>query len=402
MTAIETRLRAALRDLGEEVPPSGVPPLALPATQGGRARRLRWLAPLAAAAAVLAVVAALAVTAGLSRGTRPVTGRSGRVPPFYIAVTGTRPPYAAHPFVAGIYATADGALLARIPAPGAGTTVAKVSAAADDRTFAIAVEAAGPVSQPAVRFYLVRFDAVTDSVRITALAQAGVPAGAPFDGFALSPDGRKLAVAFEVGQFGEKLQVLTIATGQVRTWTSAHGHVAGDTADPWSLSWSADSRTLAINWYGVSGTSTGLLPGSGLRLLDTAGPGSDLVANSRLALRMFTKNGSQATSAGYLSDIAMLTPDGQTIVAAISAFSGPKAGFAYFSATTGQLEQIADFRAARRGLGGPMDVLWASPSGGVLVVYAPPGHPNRIGILRGGRLRLLPQSVKIEFPAAAW
>jgi hypothetical protein len=99
----------------------------------------------------------------------------------------------------------------------------------------------------------------------------------------------------------------------------------------------------------------------------------------------------------------MLTLDGRTVVAAVSAFSGPRAGFAEFSASTGQLERIWDWKPVV-GLqrGGPIDVLWASPSGQALVVYAPPGHWNQFGILSGGHLTIVPRSALISAEAAAW
>lgn len=47
-------------------------------------------------------------------------------------------------------------------------------------------------------------------------------------------------------------------------------------------------------------------------------------------------------------------------------------------------------------------MLWSSPAGSVLVVYAPAGHSNRIGVLTGGRLTLLPRPALLSLPAAAW
>jgi hypothetical protein len=38
----------------------------------------------------------------------------------------------------------------------------------------------------------------------------------------------------------------------------------------------------------------------------------------------------------------------------------------------------------------------------VLIVYAPPEHWNRIGVLRDNHLALLPQSSRVQVPAAAW
>jgi RNA polymerase sigma factor (sigma-70 family) len=44
----------------------------------------------------------------------------------------------------------------------------------------------------------------------------------------------------------------------------------------------------------------------------------------------------------------------------------------------------------------------ASPFGRLLVVYAPPGRPRQIGILRPGHLVVLPHAQKIFLSAAAW
>ena len=52
--------------------------------------------------------------------------------------------------------------------------------------------------------------------------------------------------------------------------------------------------------------------------------------------------------------------------------------------------------------GDGMAVLWASRSGRTLVVSGPPGHPDRIAVVRQHRLILLPGSARIAFPAAAW
>jgi hypothetical protein len=225
-----------------------------------------------------------------------------------------------------------------------------------------------------------------------------VPAGATFDSFALSPDASKLAVAFEPNQNAPKLtaelRILNVRAGTLRAWTSAQGVIEGDTADPQSMSWASDNATLAF-----------LMPASGLRLLNVTAPGGSLVADSMLSVPVYSRDQNQATSAGYLSDALILTPDGKTVVGAraLSAFGGNNAGFAQLSAATERLERRLGWRHwGGHSTGGPMDVLWASADGSTLVVYAPPGHANRIGILHGDKLTMLPQSAKINFPSAAW
>ncbi len=413
MSMIENRVRESLR-----LPAS---PEGGGRDQSSRGRRGGLLAPVAAAASVLTIVAGLAIVAGQRQGSQvsrqpaacpPRTGsvasHGGSVPRYYIAPAGTKKPYPGHTFIAGVFATSTGAMVAGVRAPG-GRTVADVSAAADDRTFAIATQEPHYTIPPATSFYLAHFHRPRGELSLTRLAGLRVPEGATFDAFALSPDGSKLAVAYEPNgnpaSLTTELRILDVRTGKVRTWTSSQGAVEGDTANPWSLSWAADSNVLAFNWYGFSRAHQGpdLLPASGLRLLDITRPGTDLVAQSCQSVRIYTRDANHATSGGYLSDILMLTPDGETVVGAVHAFSGPDFGFAEFSAATGRLTRRLDWGpSGEPATGGPTDVLWSSPDGRALVVYAPPGHSGRIGILRAGRLRLLPQSARIEFPGAAW
>ena len=435
MSRIEALLRDALREVANEIGGHDVPPLRLPARapsldglasradvrvlarRSHRARR-GWLAPLAAATCLMAVALGISLVAGLPRGA-PGGSRTcapwcavpiGSVPPYYIAVTGPAQPSPYQPNVAGIYATYTGRRLATVAAPG-GQSVVNVSAAADDRTFAIAAEAGMPGSQFGASFYLVhltqraRAPSAHTAASLVLVRGLLVPAGAFMDAFALSPRGDKLAVATEPDKtapgISEQIQVLDLRTGAVRTWASPQGKVEGDTADPWSLSWASDDRTLAFNWYGARGAGIG--PDSGLRLLDTAGPAGDIVRASRLSVRYFYRKGNRATAAGYLSDIALLTPDGRTAVAATTAFRGLDGGFAEFSAASGRLRQILGWKpmvGLRRG--GPTDVLWVSPDGRALVVYAPPGHWNQFGILHGNRLRIIPRPTGIYGQAAAW
>jgi hypothetical protein len=418
---IEEQLREALHELADEVPAGRVPPLRLPyrATRrssagNGDGRRYspytRWLAPLAAAASVLVIAAGIAYVAGIIRpgGQQPSTNTlvPGTVPPYYVALTTEGSPYAAHLYGAGIYATATGAMIASVSAPGKARTFVGVSAAANDLTFAAAAEAYPATGLPAVTFYLIRFDPASRSVILSPVAQQRVPAGASLAGFALSPNADRLAVAFEPrgsarGSTAE-LRVLTISTGAVRTWTSSRGSVAAGTVSP-PVSWADNNATLAFNWYGSRrGHPGGFMPTTGVRLLDTRGRGGDLVATSHLAVRLYhVKN--HPDPSGLVPDAGLLTADGKVVVAAAWSPLDGSGGFAEFSSVTGHM--IRKLGWGLTGTSAPtnsMAVLWSSRSGRTLVASSPPGHPGQIAIITGARLRLLPWPAHVPFPAAAW
>ena len=276
MTAIERRLARELHEAAADIDGRSVPPLVLPAAPArtGPGRAARWrrrtprmLAPVAAAASVLAIAAVLAALGPLGRspGGPAVATRSSvlsSVPRYYAALTEAAPLVPGHRHIAGIYLTSTGALVASIPVPAPYRSFADVSAAADDRTFALAAKARPQRGLAAVMFYLARYRPGDRSAGLTALRGAGVPAGASYDGFALSPDGRALAVAYQqagpAGRATEVLRVLNIAAGTVRTWSSTQGTIAGAGLEPNPLSWSASGRILAFAWYGTG-------PGGGQR-----------------------------------------------------------------------------------------------------------------------------------------
>jgi hypothetical protein len=88
MNLTEDQLRSALHETGEEVSPTRVPPLRLPADTAGWRVRLpgvparRWLPAAAAVTAVAAVAAVLGVLAGGARPARPAgAGPLAQLPP---------------------------------------------------------------------------------------------------------------------------------------------------------------------------------------------------------------------------------------------------------------------------------------------------------------------------------
>ena len=435
MTAIERRLRRELNEAAAEIDGGSVPPLVLPPgparivpagsdglsagrpgtsrTARGRHLTSRLLAPLAAAASVVAVAAGMAALGSLGRtsGGGPPASLSSvlrSVPRYYAALTAIGPLDRGHRHIAGIYATRTGALLASIRVPAPYHTFVDVSAAADDRTFALAASAYPGRRSAAVMFYLARFRPGHRSVVLSVLTAARLPGGTSFDGFALSPDGRELAVAYEQSGPGgfvtEVLKVLDVATGTAWTWTSTQGSVGGARLEPHPLSWSAGSRTLAFAWHAtVPAVSRGTTRrATGVRLLRIASRDPGLVASSRLSVRLYTA-ANQPDPTGLIPSSAMLAPGGRVVAASGTDRSGAAGGFMEFSAVTGRLTRTLWWKPIPAGTkGDSMAVLWTSRSGRTLVVSGPPGHPDRIAVLREHKLILLPSSARIAFPAAAW
>jgi hypothetical protein len=212
-------------------------------------------------------------------------------------------------------------------------------------------------------------------------------------GLALSPDASKLAISEVYAVAGPPaIHVITLATGAERVWPATIGGPTfgpGTTGEP--LSWAQDERTLAF-----------ILAGTQVRLLETAAPGSSLLASSRLVVSVPASQ-------------VMITPDGQTIIAVIGTngnglvSNGPgvtvRQELVTFSARTGQLLHVLNRIPV---YGYPEQVLWTSPSGQVLIVSGTqPGATARFfstaataGILSAGRFTPIPWSDRTF--AAAW
>lgn len=224
-----------------------------------------------------------------------------------------------NPSLAVVRATATGAALARVTTR---TPFVGVAGAADDRTFVL--DAQRQVVGATVRwlgqpeFSLLRLSAAGAEESFTRLAIPALPEGTAVTGLALSPAGSKLAVEVDSGNNGQpgllEIRVYTLATGAFRTW-STHG--SDDPVDPGrftgsgvdgsqTVSWAADSTTLAFDWGNRSYI--------GVRLLDTAASGDNLIADSRLAVieaNFMSRGGGQPGPPGLSRDsISQCVTDG--------------------------------------------------------------------------------------------
>lgn len=420
MSTTEDRVRAATRAAAQTVAPGSIPPLPpLPARQrrgpAGHPRRGHgwpgWVAPLAAAAAVAAAITTSVVVSGalsLGHARRPAhtaaehTGAIALHPapaapagiPAY-DITLAPGPLASQSIRAVVRATATGAVLATVRPPPPYGTFTGVTGAADDRTFVLAAQ---PGQQPTAsgsvltKFFLLRLDPAAGTARLAALPIPSVSGqwiqGA---GIALSPDGRKLAVALSTG--GQSvIEVFDLAGGPVREWKAElrGGNVVGtDLLGATALSWAADGRTLVFDAWGPARVE--------VHALDTAAAGTSLPA-SRLVMTF-----PNWSTTGSVSGSAIITPDGTKIIAMEVPIrrAATEIRVRQFAATTGgPLGILAVIHYRKGAITGWPDVLWSNPSGSQLIISttrlsaAPSKNgdltPEEIGIVSGGRFVPLP------------
>jgi hypothetical protein len=293
-----------------------------------RGRRWRgWLAPVAAA---VAVAAAIGISVGISstvgsHAQRPAPSTPAvfrQVPRYFVILTGHAVPQQGER--AEVVATATGAVLASVTVPRSRTVFTEVAAAGDDRTFVLAAQPGKKVSYVSgrgplmyfgagpARFYKLVVARSGRSATLTALALP--PVTGNLNGFALSPDGSKLAVSVlpparaQSAPHGSQLLVYTLATGARRAWTlRGTGWIGMNKPFARSLSWAGDSRTLMFQDHlGVGGSKVEI------RLLDTAAPGGNLRADSRLV----PLSQQTASAAGLM----LLSADGTKIITATSTY----------------------------------------------------------------------------------
>jgi len=347
MPDLENLLREELQHEAQKVQPDLLRPLQVPA------RRPVWrprLLPFAAAAAVIAVITAGALVAGLTTAHKPaVSGPAPAGLPRFYVTTSSGP--GGRGIQAVVRASASGKVTGTVPVPSAlpvewsdsGGTF--VTAAADDRSFIIGVQGGQEPTKTGLDLRLFRF----------AISAAGKPghltelAAAPMrnqttEGIALSPDGKLLAVSLlneSAGNVAPAIQVLNLATGATRTWTAP----AHSVYIPGPPSWADGSRLIAFTW--LRSTQSGLMSAPrGIRLLDTAAPGDNLMAGTVIVP-------SGKVAAGSIVS-ARITPDGRDVIVVTWRDLTPHASthtvivqFAELQAATGRLVRLLYTRTGR-------------------------------------------------------
>jgi hypothetical protein len=449
---IEDRVRAATRAAADTVAPDSVPPLRLASERLFRSRFgwrpsawARWLAPVAAAAAVVALAVVMVMvsrasnhhtggTAASSAAPNPVkTGpplsayvSSGQVPRYYVSIESHGNPNF-HPSYAVVRATATGKAIQTVSPP-TGQTVTAVTAAADDKTYVLDLQKW--VSNGNQTFERRSFAKLTlgpdGRVRSLATLPLSVPAGELMTGFALSPDGSKLAVAVQPDNKQEpnltEVKVITLATGAARTWT-ANGTIGFGPDDAKSLSWTDDERTLAFDWEANDGGTQ-----TGVWLLDLGKGGGSLLADSREAVTMMDQDLGNSTSVPVVrpastsssqpvtrptcQEDSIITSDGSTIVCgAITAVNvvvkppseggmqrGAETEYFEWSAASGKVTGVLGHWTFGRVGALAVGVVWSNATGSVLIGQIPNSGDGRVGVISGNEFTPLP----VTFSNGAW
>jgi hypothetical protein len=426
MNTMEDKVALALRETGDEISPHSVPPLRLRGARRTRVPRIpgqwaTWLTPLAAAAAVAAVVAtSLAISTAFHGHTRstgqaaapryngsPVGPRSAlrKVPPYFVVL----PPQAlVYARTALVRSTVTGRVLATVSPPRPYQVFTWVSGTADNRTFVLAAQrwwniGHGQAGMPAQNrdnkartvFFRLTFHRAAGTAQLTPLAVPEKIRATNLGGMGVSPDGTRLALDFR-----NSIQIITLATGAVRTWTwPGSGWIGNWKPMGQIFSWSADGRFLAFQQWGGHYNET-----MQVRVLDTTAPGTSLAA-AKVIVGFPYKAGTLATVNTFL------TPDGTKVAASTSFYpphhSGP-GGYIQiteYSASTGKPLVHEDRFSASIGW---QDVLWSSPDGSALVISDPRGKKdsyggrgNILGVLAGNKFTPIPHGA-IEGIQIAW
>jgi hypothetical protein len=303
MNLTEDRLRAALAQVGQEIPEGSVPPLELPGefrqyghpTSRTATRRVgRWLPALAAVAAVCLIIGlSVAVTSG-HRQSPPAAGSPAQFPPPYYVVL-PQPP-ACGRCKAVVRATRTGKLLATVAAPPRPYhQFASVRGTADDNEFVLS--ARRPAST-ITAFFLLRLDPSAPAghrARLSVLPVTVVTALHAMLTYALSPNGQLLATVAAPqppGHGKPEITVYNLVTGAHRTWRLPTGTGSQAVVGAVIPQWEPDSRTLVV--------FEGMTRGPALLVLVTSS-GQTVDVNALL------------TPDGRIVD-ALLTPDGRYLV----------------------------------------------------------------------------------------
>lgn len=368
-----------------------------------------WLTVAAAAIAVAVAVTLVAVrNAPAGRSTSPpAAAPASGVPEYYVAL----PPVPELGFFSSapdavVGDTLTGKRVATVPAPKGLGFGGVVTAADDDRTFALGVQPRSGVPQPVVtRWYLLRL--TPGAARPATLRQLPIPAQLVLQNYfsmALSPDGSMLAIATQTEPPVTELRVYSTATGAlVHAWSAPSRELRG--IETLSLvSWASGGHQLTFQ------TSAGTNGPVVVRLLPADDPGHDLLADSRPVVTFMTNS-----SPHNCVDSFVVSGNAKTVVCGSYAqapgpasSAGGKACVAgthlsntsilQFSAVTGKLAGTLYQLGTSCQIPGDLALFWANDAGTAVLGYSgysPEGEATeatvgQFGLFTRGKFTPLP------------
>jgi hypothetical protein len=172
----------------------------------------------------------------------------------------------------------------------------------------------GASGRPEYRFFRLRVSASGKPGPLTELrSPLTPPEGYHVQGFAVSPDGKLLAMSLlyispgDGTQWLGEIRVIDLATGKTRTWTAPvhDGHYF----IPGPPSWADGDRILAFTWQVSKNLTTTNTVMHGVRQLDTSAPGGNLMDSRQIV--------SSRAVPGTIQS-ALITPDGRNVIVAAS------------------------------------------------------------------------------------
>ncbi len=229
----------------------------------------------------------------------------------------------------------------------------------------------------------------------------------------MAPDGSKLAVDVDSDSWPQarlmKIMTYTLATGASRSWATSGmtnvdapaGFTGSGVDGAQSISWTADSRTLA---FGMRNTSC-----IGVRLLDTSGRGHHLMADSRLVFEQSPqdvgrslKNAAPPYYFVSCSTDAMISMDGSAIVCGYATGTGKTTtmGFAQYSTVTGKINHVVGVVHFAGLAPTGLSLYWVNSTGTIAIGTSETARRGRIGVMNGDTFTPLPGVT--GFAAIAW
>jgi hypothetical protein len=318
----------------------------------------------------------------------PVTRAQAGMPAYYVVADHNGP-------AIEVRSTTTGELLSSVTLPAGVDPKLCEIAKGPDGQFVLALFAL-----PRTSFYRLKVSDRGLSAQLSKLPVPSIKIGRYVEAVALTPDGAKLAFALQIpNKQGSSergaIEVVTLATGSTRTWTSTH------VGYPVQLSWTDHGRDLGFFWQD---DGSGSQPAAGLWKLDPTAPGRDLFSGRHVLPGMVGLDEVQS---------AAFSPDGKTIDASVYKIIFHKirrgvvvGGIVKLSAETGRpLSTLLIERAPHASKYGNR-----SPSTGECVLIAADAAANHLllncatqfGRLDHGRFTVMPNPDPGVFLAVAW